>query len=94
MTSIELFESERNRQSASSTSDGNAILDAAEKTLIEQGDFHRLFDAKLIRARHQLGLPITQPTSLRNIPDEHEAAFRDFYTAAAREVGQRFLDAG
>ncbi len=94
MTSIELFESERNKQVGSSTGDGKAILDAAEKTLIDQGDFHRLFDAKLMRARHCLGLPITQPTSLRDIPDEHEAAFRDSYTAAAREVGQRFLDAG
>lgn len=94
MTAIELFESERNRQVGSSMSDGDAILEAVEKTLIEQGDFHRLFDAKLIRVRHRLGLPITQPTSMRNIPEEHEAAFRDAYTVAAREVGQRFLHAG
>ncbi len=94
MTVIELFESERNKQTDSAISVGDAILDAAEKTLIDQSDFHRLFDAKLIRVRHRLGLPITQPTSLRNIPPEHEAAFRDAYTVAAREVGQRFLDAG
>ena len=94
MTAIEFFESERNKPIASPTGDANAILDAAEETLIDQGDFHRLFDAKLIRARHRLGLRITQPTSLRNVPDEHEAAFRDSYTAAAREVGRRFLDAG
>ena len=94
MTAIELFESERNKQMGPSKSADDAILDAAEKTLIDQGDFHRLFDAKLIRARHRLGLPITQPTSLRNLPEEHEAAFRDAYTAAAREVGQRFLHAG
>lgn len=94
MTAIELFESERNKQRGPSKSIDDAILDAAEKTLIDQGDFHRLFDAKLIRARHRLGLPITQPTSLRNLPEEHEAAFRDAYTAAAREVGQRFLHVG
>jgi hypothetical protein len=47
-----------------------------------------------MRVRSQLGLPITQPTSLRNIPEEHESAFREAYTKAAREVGQRFLDAG
>ncbi len=93
MTAIELFESERNKQSGSAVSQADAILDAAEKTLIDQGDFHRLFDAKLMRVRSRLGLPITQPTSLRNIPEEHEAAFREAYTNAAREVGQRFLDA-
>ncbi len=94
MTAIELFESERNKQAASTVRDADAILDAAEKTLIDQGDFHRLFDAKLMRVRSQLGLPITQPTSLRNIPEEHEPAFREAYTTAARDVGQRFLDAG
>jgi len=93
MTAIELFESERNKQAGSTVSEADAILDAAEKTLIDQGDFHRLFDAKLMRVRSQLGLPITQPTSLRNIPEEHEPAFREAYTKAAREVGQRFLDA-
>ena len=92
MTAIELFESERIKQKNTSSSD--AILDAAENTLIANSDFHRLFDAKLMRVRRRLGLPITQPTSLRNIPPEHESAFRDAYTAAAREVGQRFLDAG
>jgi hypothetical protein len=94
MTSIELFESERSKQSASAASEADAILDAAETALIDQNDFHRLFDAKLMRVRSQLGLPITQPTSLRNIPEEHESAFREAYTKAAREVGQRFLDAG
>lgn len=94
MTAIEIFEAERNKPGVSSASVGDAILDAAEKTLTVQSDFHRLFDAKLIRVRHRLGLPITQPTSLRNIPEEHDVAFRDAYTAAAREVGQRFLDAG
>ena len=93
MTAIQLFESERNKHAGSTVSEADAILDAAEKTLIDQGDFHRLFDAKLMRVRSQLGLPITQPTSLRNIPEEHEPAFREAYTKAAREVGQRFLDA-
>jgi hypothetical protein len=94
MTAIEQFDSERNKKAGSSLGDDNAILDAAEKTLLDQNDYHRLFDAKLIRVRRRLGLPITQPTSLRNIPAEQEAAFRDAYTAAAREVGQLFLDSG
>ncbi|MCA9010872.1 MAG: hypothetical protein KDB01_14070 [Planctomycetaceae bacterium] len=94
MTVIEQFESERSNRRGIAATPHTAILDAAEKTLIDQGDYHRLFDAKLIRVRHELGLPLTQPTSLRNIPEMHDAAFRDAYTAAAREVGRLFLDAG
>lgn len=92
MNAIEHFETELGRQKDEASAD--AILDAVESTLIAKGDFHRLFDAKLIRVRRKLGLAITQPTSLRNIPAEHESAFRDAYTIAARAVGQRFLDAG
>lgn len=69
------------------------VLESLEKTLLAQRDYHRLFDARLIRARRELGLPITQPTSLKEIPAGCEAAFRDAYTNAAREVGQLFLDA-
>ena len=65
-----------------------------ERALLAQKDYHRLFDAKLIRVRRNLGLPITQPTSLKEIPAEHEVAFREAYTSAAREVGQLFLDGG
>ncbi len=92
MSSIELFESECRQQSTGNAA--TALLDAAERTLLAQKDFHRLFDAKLIRIRRQLGLPITQPTSLKNIPLQHDTAFREAYTNAARDVGQLFLDAG
>ena len=71
----------------------DALLDAAEAALQAAGDFHRLFDVRLVRARRQLGLPITQPTSLQNIPKQHEAEFRAAYTTAGREVGRLFLDA-
>lgn len=92
MSAIERFESELTQ--AATGHSATALLDAAERTLLAQQDFHRLFDAKLIRIRHQLGLPITQPTSLKNIPPEHDTAFRAAYTNAARDVGQLFLDAG
>lgn len=72
----------------------DALLDALEETLIASGDLHRLFDARMVRARLQLGLPITQPTSLTGIPREQEAAFRDAWMSAARDVGERLLAAG
>ncbi len=70
------------------------VLVALEEVLLQQRDYHRLFDARLMHARHQLGLPVTQPASLDNIPAEHQAAFREAYVDAAREVGRLLLDAG
>ena len=78
----------------SETPSRDEILDALEATLINDKDFHRLFDAKLMKVRSAMGLPVTQPTSLENVPGEHEVAFREAYVTAAREVGQLFLDNG
>ncbi|MEZ6061620.1 MAG: hypothetical protein R3C19_14835 [Planctomycetaceae bacterium] len=70
------------------------LLDSLEETLLQQQDFHRLFDASLIRIRRDLGLSVTQPTSLDGVPKDREAVFREGYINAARRVGRLFLDAG
>jgi len=70
------------------------ILKSLQATLLAEKDFHRLFDAKLIDVRSEMGLPLAQPTSLENVPAEHEAAFREAYVNAAREVGSLFLEDG
>ena len=93
MSAIECFETELTKVSSNSAAP-DAVLDAVERALLAQKDYHRLFDAKLIRVRNGLGLSITQPTSLKEIPAEHEKAFREAYTKAARETGQLFLDGG
>ena len=74
------------------SADAGHVFDALEEVLRQERDFHRLFDAKLMKTRHQLGLPITQPTSLDNIPSDHQNAFREAYVSAAREVGQLLLE--
>lgn len=93
MSAIECFESELSKVNSSSATP-TSVLDAVERALLSQKDYHRLFDAKLMRVRSSLGLPITQPTSLKDVPAEHELAFREAYTNAAREIGQLFLDGG
>lgn len=93
MSAIECFETELTKVSSNSAAP-DAVLDAVERALLAQKDYHRLFDAKLIRVRNGLGLSITQPTSLKEIPAEHEKTFREAYTKAARETGQLFLDGG
>ncbi|MCH2212987.1 MAG: hypothetical protein MK110_16915 [Fuerstiella sp.] len=75
-----------------SSADTDQVFEALEDVLMHEKDFHRLFDAKLIRTRHQLGLPLSEPTSLDNIPSEHQSSFRDAYIDAARTVGQLLLE--
>lgn len=101
MSQIELFESRLSGKAsgAAATVNGapatpDSVLDALEATLTESQDFHRLFDAKLIRVRQRMSLPVTQPTSLNNVPSEHEVVFREEYVRAARDVGNMFLKIG
>ena len=98
MSAIETFETELKKtvggSAESSAFSSSQILNAVESTLLAQKDYHRLFDAKLMRVRQSLGIPLTQPTSLKDIPAEHEVAFREAYTNSAREIGQLFLNDG
>jgi len=70
------------------------IVQALQQTLKDEKDFHRLFDALLIDYRLNHDLPITQPTSLDNLPSDREADFRQAYMDAARQVGTLFLEDG
>lgn len=85
---------EQLQQHVEKDSSSERLLDALESCLLEQKDFHRLFDAKLMRIRNRMNLPVTQPTSLDTVPKESEQAFRDAYIAAAREIGHLFLADG
>ena len=79
------------KQSLPENASRQEILKGLQHTLLAEQDFHRLFDAKLLQVRAEMGLPLTQPTSFDNVPAEHEKAFRDAYVNAAREVGTLFL---
>ncbi|MBL8814604.1 MAG: hypothetical protein JNL58_01145 [Planctomyces sp.] len=97
MSTIEVFEKslrDRGYDSVSGDLSASDVLDALESTLLIQKDYHRLFDALLIRVRVGLHLPVTKPTSLADVPADAEQAFRSAYMAAARKVGQHFLDDG
>lgn len=97
MSTIEVFEKalrERGHDSVSGDLPASDVLDALESALLAQKDYHRLFDALLIRARVSLHLPVTKPTSLADVPADAEQAFRSAYMTAARKVGQHFLDDG
>ncbi|HLQ46802.1 MAG TPA: hypothetical protein VK137_18805, partial [Planctomycetaceae bacterium] len=72
----------------------SAVFDKLLETLQAQKDYHRLFDATLMRKKHELGLPLIRPTTLDDVPSDKRTEFEETYVESAREVGQLFLQAG
>jgi hypothetical protein len=60
----------------------------------ERGDARGLLDALLLKARHELGLPLVQVGPLADIPEPARSAYEDRYVEAIRRVGRKLLDAG
>lgn len=76
------------------TSGGAATIDKLTETLLQAKDYHRLFDALLLKKKFELDLPLTRPTSLDDVPSDKREEFEDFYVSQARRVGQLLLDNG
>ena len=75
------------------SSDGPAAaIDFLIETLRGEQNFHRLFDALLLKKKHDLGLSLTHPTSLEDVPDDCRTEFEKHYIEAAREVGTLLLE--
>lgn len=91
---LDLLQQEIQKQDDSENPSSAAILQALQKTLIGQKDYHRLFDALLMQTRLDQGLPLSKPTSMEGIPEDKERAFRNEYIKAARKVGALFLKDG
>ena len=76
----------------------NSGAEAAIEALIEglraNQDYSQLFEALMLQKRFQLQLPLSRPATLDDVPDALQDEFRDAFVAAAREIGQLFLDAG
>ncbi len=71
-----------------------ATIDRLIQTLSERDEPRALLDALLLKARHELGLPLIQVGSLANLPEPRRTQYEDRYVEAIRHVGQRLLDAG
>jgi hypothetical protein len=71
-----------------------AALDRLIETLRQQRRYHKLFDARLLKRKAELGLPVSRPASLSDVPKDLRKPVEETYIDAAREVGQRFLEAG
>lgn len=71
-----------------------AALDRLADVLREQKEYHKLFDALLLRRKYELGLSLTRPASLQDVPEEQRKQVEETYVQAARDVGELFLEAG
>lgn len=60
----------------------------------ESKDFHLFFEAKLMKERLQLGLPLIQTESSSEFPPDVRTRYNDAMAAAARETGTLALEAG
>ena len=72
------------------TAGPGAAIDRLIESLRAERDYRRLFDAMLLRKRHEMGLSLAQPTSL-DVPDDKRDEFEQAFINAAREVGELFL---
>lgn len=70
-----------------------AAIDRLIDSLRAARDYRRLFDALLLKKRHEMGLPLAQPTSL-DVPDDKRDEFEQAFISAAREIGELFLKEG
>ncbi len=76
---------------AAKSTNPTAVFAALVESLRTQKDYHRLFDATLMRKKQELGLPLLRPTSLDDVPPEKRTEFEKTYVEAAREAGNLFL---
>lgn len=68
-----------------------AAIDRLIETLRDGKQYHRLFDALLLKKKFELGIPVSQPTSFDDVPEQNQEEFKQCYVEAAREIGELLL---
>ncbi|MDA0832170.1 MAG: hypothetical protein O2955_01840 [Planctomycetota bacterium] len=67
-------------------------IDRLIETLKADKQYHRIFDALLLKVRQEMGLSLVRPTSFDDVPAEKKDEFEKAYIDAARAVGKMFLE--
>jgi hypothetical protein len=62
--------------------------------LDRSGSLHELFDARLMQARHRLGLALMSSVPIDDLPENVRDPLEAAYLEACREVGGKFLEQG
>ncbi|MBX6315930.1 MAG: hypothetical protein IRY99_23905 [Isosphaeraceae bacterium] len=71
-----------------------AALDRLIAVLEERNEPRALLDALLLKARHDLGLPLIPVGPLAELPEPARTQYEERYIEAIRHVGRRLLAAG
>jgi hypothetical protein len=69
-------------------------LDRLIERLDERGESRSLLDALLLKARHELGLPLIGVGNLNDLAEPGRTHYEERYVAAIRRVGGKMLDSG
>lgn len=80
-------------ESLSRSGPSAAILVLIEQ-LTQAGDFHRLFEARTLLARQELGLPLLSRASCDALDPSVRAALEERLVSACREIGCAMLESG
>jgi hypothetical protein len=72
----------------------DAAFDGLVARLKHEKAYGSVFNARLMRARLALGLPLTSQPAIDEVPPEIRQPYHDAYVQAAREVGSLFLADG
>lgn len=81
-------------QSLTQSQPVETAIDRLIASLREQKRYHKLFDARMLKRKAELGLPVSHPASLSDVPQELRKQVEETYIDAAREVGGQFLETG
>jgi hypothetical protein len=71
-----------------------ALLDRLIADLTERREMRALLEALLLKARHELGLPLIQAGDLGELAEPIRSEYEERYVAAIRTVGKLLLDGG
>ena len=72
----------------------DAVFEMLAATLRDEKKYPLLFEARVMKKRRDLGLPLIQTESPGELPAEKQRAYDEGFIAAAREVGGLFLADG
>ena len=74
--------------------DPASSLDYLIRQFRESKDYHLAFEARLMKKRLELGLPVIQAPNLAALPPDVQAKYQQFLVEAAQETGELFLASG
>ena len=81
-------------EQAARTAGAECALDLLAKISLKDKNYSLLFEARLMLARHKIGLPLISSDSLDDLPESKRQIYEKAMREAARETGSLYLAEG